>query len=303
VRASFFNNQNPTKNAARYASAYHRMVIGPSENAIGDIGSISIIFYPLIFIYILTILPRQIKEKIMAQRKTLPKVRQTGGGIALYLQRIFALMFGAVAITGVASWLTMNFGLNLVFNFQTGGFTPFYYIALFGGLALSLFAQARAFSMKPTTGAVLLAIYSVLIGMVITPLVFSALVVNPASIWQAFLISAAMFGCMAMFGYKTVKDLSFLGVFLFVGMIGLILVSIASMIWPLGSTFATIVCAAGVLIFALFTAYDMQKLKAAYASVGGDETQRNQLAVLGALHLYISFIAMFQYILSLLNRR
>jgi len=57
-----------------------------------------------------------------------------------------------------------------------------------------------------------------------------------------------------------------------------------------------------VLIFALFTAYDMQTLKHAYNYIGGDETQKNQLAVLGALHLYISFIAMFQYILSLLNR-
>jgi FtsH-binding integral membrane protein len=242
----------------------------------------------------------QIKEKIMAQRKTTPAVRASG--IELYLKRIFALMFGAVAITGVASWLTMNFGLGLVFNFQTGGFTPLYYILLFGGLGLSLFAQARAFSMRPATGALLLGIYSVLIGVVITPLVFSALMVNPASIWQAFLISAAMFGCMALFGYRTAKNLSFLGVFLFVGMLGLILVGMASMIWPLGSTFATIVCAAGVLIFALFTAYDMQKLKTAYAA-GGDETQKNQLAVLGALHLYISFIAMFQYILSLLNRR
>lgn len=87
------------------------------------------------------------------------------------------------------------------------------------------------------------------------------------------------------------------------GMIGLILVGIASFIWPamLGGTFGTIVCFIGVLVFALFTAYDMQNLKRAYA-VLGDDRQKNQLAVLGALHLYISFIAMFQYLLSLFNR-
>jgi FtsH-binding integral membrane protein len=87
------------------------------------------------------------------------------------------------------------------------------------------------------------------------------------------------------------------------GMIGLILVGLASFIWPalIGGTFGTIVCLIGVLVFALFTAYDMQALKSAYAYVG-DDTQKNQLAVLGALHLYISFIAMFQYILSLFNR-
>ena len=84
-------------------------------------------------------------------------------------------------------------------------------------------------------------------------------------------------------------------------MIGLILVGVASFIWPLGSTFATIVCLIGVLVFALFTALDMQTLKRAYA-VTQDEKQRNQLAVLGALHMYISFVAMFQYLLSLMNR-
>lgn len=107
---------------------------------------------------------------------------------------------------------------------------------------------------------------------------------------------------MALFGYKTVKDLSFLGIFLTMGMIGLILTGIISLIWPLGATGAAIVCFIGVLVFALFTAYDMQTLKNAY-NVLGDETQKNQLAVLGALHLYISFVAMFEYVLSLLNNR
>ena len=73
------------------------------------------------------------------------------------------------------------------------------------------------------------------------------------------------------------------------------------MIWTLGGVFSTIVCAIGVLVFALFTAYDMQNLKNAY-NVLGDDMQKDQLAVLGALHLYISFIALFQYVLGLLNR-
>ena len=224
------------------------------------------------------------------------------GGIEMYLKRIFTLMFGAVAVTGIASWLTMNFGLDLIINFQRGGFTPAFYIMMFGGLGLSIWAQVRAFHLKPAVGALILAIYSVIIGVVLTPLVFSALMVNPASIWQAFFLAAAMFACMALFGYKTSKDLGFLGILLFMGMIGLILVGAASFIWPLGSAFATIVCAIGVLVFALFTAYDMQFLKKAYAA-GGTEIQKNQLAVLGALHMYIAFIAMFQYILGLLNMR
>lgn len=222
-------------------------------------------------------------------------------GVEAYFKKIFGLMFGAVALTAVACYMTMWMG-GFTYLISPTGFTPLYYILLFGGLGLSIWAQVRAFSFKPATGALLLALYAVLTGVVITPLIVFSLAVDPTAILYSFIISAVMFACMALFGYKTVKDLSFLGIFLTMGMIGLILVGIASLIWPLGSTFATIVCFIGVLVFALFTAYDMQNLKRAYA-VLGDTNQKNQLAVLGALHLYISFIAMFQYVLSLLNSR
>ena len=228
--------------------------------------------------------------------------KQNNGGIDLYLKRIFALMFGAVGLTAVAAYLTMATPLWTVL-FTANGLSGLYYVLLFGGLVLSIWAQVRVFSMKPSSAALLLALYAVLIGVTMTPLIAVALSVNPTSILMAFVLAAIMFACMAMFGYKTIKDLSFMGVFLTMGMIGLILVGLLSFIWPamLGGTFGTIVCLIGVLIFALFTAYDMQNLKRAY-DVIGDETQKNQMAVLGALHLYISFIAMFQYLLSLFNR-
>ena len=227
---------------------------------------------------------------------------QSGGGVEIYLKRIFALMFGAVAVTALAAWATMATPLWTIL-FTASGLSVVYYILLFGGLALSIWAQVRAFSFKPSTGAMMLFIYSILMGIVMTPLLLIAVTSNPYTILWAFGIAAVMFACMALFGYKTVKDLSFMGIFLFMGMIGLILVGLASFIWPemLGGTFGTIVCFIGILIFALFTAYDMQNLKRAYA-VLGDGTKKNQLAVLGALHLYISFVAMFQYLLSLLNR-
>lgn len=230
--------------------------------------------------------------------------KKSVGGLELYLKRIFALMFGAVGLTAVAAYMTIwGGGLQYLINVSTGGMSALYYILLFGGLALSIWAQVRVFSMKPSSAALLLALYAVVIGITMTPLIAIALSVNPMSILMAFIVAAVMFACMAMFGYKTVKDLSFMGVFLMMGMIGLILVGLVSFFWPavMGGTFGTIVCFIGVLVFALFTAYDMQNLKRAYAVVG-DDTQKNQLAVLGALHLYISFIAMFQYLLSLFNR-
>ena len=231
-------------------------------------------------------------------RKNVPD--KTVGGIDLYLKKIFTLMFGAVGVTAITAFITIYLGgIRLLVG--PGGMTPFFYILVFGGLALSIWAQVRAFSMRPAVAAVLLFVYAVTIGLALTPIIWGGLAVNPASIVWAFVIAAAMYGFMAAFGYKTAKDLSFLGIFLMMGMIGLILVGIVSMIWPLGGTFSTIVCAIGVLVFALFTAYDMQTLKRIY-EVLGDDTQKDQLAVLGALNLYISFIAMFQYVLGLLNR-
>ena len=231
---------------------------------------------------------------MIAKKSVSPKV----GGIELYLKRIFGLMAGAVGITALTTFIMLISGAltGLVHN---GGLSAIYYIIAFGGLALSLWAQARAFSMKPSTAIWLLFLYSIMMGIVITPMVF---VSSPISILTAIILAAVMFGCMALFGYKTAKDLSFLGIFLFLGMIGLILVGVISLFIPLGATFNTIVCLIGVLVFALFAAYDMQTLKNAYYALGTGE-HKDQLAVLGALHMYISFIALFEYILSLLNNR
>lgn len=230
----------------------------------------------------------------MVAKKSASKI----GGIELYLKRIFGLMTGAVGITALTTFIMLISGgwAGLIHN---GGLSAAYYIIAFGGLGLSIWAQARAFSMKPSTAKILLFLYSVLMGIVITPMI---LVSSPISILLAIILAAVMFGCMTLFGYKTVKDLSFLGAFLFLGMIGLILVGIVSLFIPLGAAFNTVVCLIGVLVFALFAAYDMQTLKNAYYQIG-DSEQKNQLAVLGALHMYISFIALFEYILSLLNSR
>ncbi len=226
-------------------------------------------------------------------------VSKVGGGIESYLKRIFGLMTGAVGITALTTFIMIFTGAftALITN---GGLSITYYLIAFGGLGLSIWAQARAFSMKPATAKILLFLYSVLMGVAITPMI---LVSSPLSIIIALVLAAVMFACMALFGYKTVKDLSFLGVFLFMGMIGLILVGIISMFTgPLGVVFNQIVCLIGVLVFALFTAYDMQTLKNAYYTLSNGE-QKDQLAVLGALHMYISFVAIFEYILGLLNSR
>ena len=208
-------------------------------------------------------------------------------------------MTGAVVITALTTFIMLVTGAFTTLITSSGGLSITYYIIVFAGFGLSIWAQMRAFSMKPSTAMLLLFLYSIFMGVALTPMI---LVSSGLSIIIALALAAVMFACMALFGYKTVKDLSFLGIFLFMGMIGLILVGIVSMFIPMGETFSQIVCLIGVLIFALFTAYDMQTLKNAYYTLGNGE-QKDQLAVLGALHMYISFVAMFEYILGLLNSR
>ena len=130
------------------------------------------------------------------------------GGMELYLKKIFGLMTGAVGITALTTFIMMVSGAWTAL-ISKGGLSITYYIIAFGGLGLSLWAQARAFSMKPATAKILLFLYSVLMGVALTPMI---LVSSFSTIIIALLLAAVMFACMALFGYKTAKDLSFLGI-------------------------------------------------------------------------------------------
>ena len=226
-------------------------------------------------------------------------VSKVSGGIVLYLRKIFGLMTAAVIVTALTTFVMLATGAftALIGN---GGLSALYYIIVFGGLGFSLWAQMRMFSMSHTAAKLSLFLYSIVMGIVITPMI---LVSSPMSIIMALFLAAIMFACMALFGYKTAKDLSFLGTFLFMGMIGLIIVGILPAIFgSFGVVFNQIVCLIGVLVFALFAAYDMQNLKNLYYAIGNGQ-QKDQLAVLGALHMYISFVAIFQYLLGFLESR
>ena len=91
-----------------------------------------------------------------------------------------------------------------------------------------------------------------------------------ASVARTFFVTAAAFGALSLYGYTTKRDLTAVGKFLFMGVIGLILASLVNMIWPSG-TMSFIISAAGVLIFSGLIAYDTQKIKEQYADAWGTE--------------------------------
>jgi len=101
-------------------------------------------------------------------------------------------------------------------------------------------------------------------------------------------------------GYTTKRDLTAMGKFLFMGVIGLILAGLVNMIWPSG-TMSFIISAAGVLIFSGLIAYDTQKIKEQYAEAWGTE-MAEKIAIFGALSLYLDFVNLFQFLMAFMGQ-
>jgi len=158
------------------------------------------------------------------------------------------------------------------------------------------------FVMKNPTAATAGGLYWLIVALIGASLGTVVLVYTGASVVQTFLITAAAFGAVSLFGYTTKKDLSGFGTFLIMGVIGLVIASLVNMFLQNGMM-QLIISAAGVLIFAGLTAYDTQRLKMTYYQLGGNQNAMGVATSYGALSLYINFINMFQFLLALFGGR
>ena len=140
-------------------------------------------------------------------------------------------------------------------------------------------------------------VYSILNGIVLTAILDAY---TASSVFGTFVITAAVFGTMTIYGYVTKSDLSRVGNFLFMALIGLIICTIVNLFMH-SSTMEWIISFAGVVIFIGLTAWDTQKIKqmAAFA----DESQAGKLATIGALSLYLDFVNLFLYLLRFFGSR
>jgi FtsH-binding integral membrane protein len=141
-------------------------------------------------------------------------------------------------------------------------------------------------------------VYSALMGVSLTTIF---VMYTAQSITQVFFISAATFGAMSLYGYTTKRDLTGMGSFLFMGLIGIVIASIVNIF--LGSSgLGFAISVLGVLIFTGLTAYDTQKIKEMYYA-GDDGTVAGRKAIMGALTLYLDFINLFLMLLRLFGDR
>ena len=122
-----------------------------------------------------------------------------------------------------------------------------------------------------------------------------------SSIARVFFITAGTFGAMSLYGYTTKRDLTKLGGFLFMGLIGIIIASIVNIFFQSGMM-AFVISVIGVLVFVGLTAYDTQNIKNMY--YGGDSEEiGSKKALMGALKLYLDFINLFILLLQLFGQR
>jgi len=214
--------------------------------------------------------------------------------VALGLLLSAGLAFLTSAYQPVASLLYV-----LTPDGRLAGFTMAGTIIRFAPLAMMLVAM---FAMKNPTAKSSGALYWALVASIGAGAGVWLLAYTGASVASTFLITAIAFGGLSLFGYTTKKDLTGFGSFLIMGLIGLVLASLAQMFLRLpGLSF--IISILGVFIFAGLIAYDTQKLKTAYYEMGGDQNSMAVATNYGALNLYLNFINLFQFLLSIFGSR
>jgi uncharacterized protein len=226
-------------------------------------------------------------------------------GLRAYMIRVYNYMAMGVALTGVVSWLTFNAAVT-----ETAGhlaLTPFGKMLYSGPATIVLFIGTLGLvfliswsinKLQPATALMLFMLYAALLGLMLSSIF---LAYTGTSITRVFFISAASFAALSLWGYTTQRDLSAMGTFLMMGLIGLIIAMVVN-IFLKSTGLEFVISAAGVLIFAGLTAWDTQKVKEMY-DVNDDGTIAGRKSVMGALTLYLDFINLFLFLLRFMGDR
>jgi len=211
-----------------------------------------------------------------------------------FMVRVYNWMTAGLAVTGVMGFMVASSPtlLNIIFG---NAVIPIVLVIAQLGLVVYLSGWVEKMSASQATGVFIL--YAGLTG-----LTFSSIfiVYSGASITATFAVTAGTFAAMSFYGYTTKKDLTSIGSFLFMGLIGIIIASVVN-IWMKSPVMHSVITYAGVLIFVGLTAYDTQKIKEMniLGNEGTDEDTKE--AIGGALRLYLDFINLFLMLLRLMG--
>lgn len=221
---------------------------------------------------------------------TLTQARQEASTI--FLAKVFNWMAIGLGLTGIVAYLTASSGIAMQIVSS-----PMLMVLVLVELGMVFFLSARVDKLQASTATGLFIGYAVLNGVTLSTIF---LAYTRSSIAGTFFITAAMFGAMAIYGLVTKRDLSGLGSFLFMGLIGILVASLVNMFFQ-SSAMSWVISMVGVLVFTGLTAYDVQRIK----SIGeqGIMTQGEEMikkgSIMGALALYLDFINLFLMMLRL----
>jgi FtsH-binding integral membrane protein len=216
--------------------------------------------------------------------------------LGVALTGLVAYVFAQMAVTTEPNALRIAHDLYLTDLGRAVYLSPLKWVVMLAPLGFVFFLSARIHAMSAAATQLTFWVFAAAMGLSLSSIF---LVYAGESIARTFFVTAASFGAMSLWGYTTKRDLSGMGSFLFMGVIGLILASLVNMFWPApGLTFAISVI--GVLLFAGLTAFDTQRIKEMYVA-SMDRTAMIKTSVMGALNLYLDFINMFMFLLRFMG--
>ncbi|MGB0697177.1 MAG: Bax inhibitor-1/YccA family protein [Rhodospirillaceae bacterium] len=222
-------------------------------------------------------------------------------GLRAYMLRVYNYMASGLLLSGIVALAIVNTELESIFYAQSAqgmGLTTIGMIAMFAPLGLLLIGMFAGASMSATATQGLYWAFVTLQGVSISMLLQ---IYTGESVVRVFFITAAAFASLSLYGYTTKRDLTGLGKFMFMGLIGIVIAAIVNIF--LGSSMLQFVISGiGVIVFSGLIAYDTQNIKQRYYEGVGHE-EETKMAVWSALALYLNFINLLQFLLYFLGNR
>ena len=218
-------------------------------------------------------------------------------GLRAHMNKVYALMSIGLFLTGGVAYIVGN-NETLVMSLFTGMSR---WVVMFAPLVVVFAMGSMINRLRASTAQLIFYAFSALMGLSIS---YIFMIYTSVSIAQTFLVTSIAFAGLSLYGYTTKRNISGMGSFLIMGVIGLIVASIVN-IWMQSPALMYAISVIGVLIFAGLTAYDTQKIKNTYIQMAqnGQNEWIEKSAIMGALNLYLDFLNMFMFLLHLFGNR
>jgi uncharacterized protein len=222
---------------------------------------------------------------------------QIDEGLRAHMNKVYGLMSVAMLVTFAVAWAVGSTPALVAAIFGT----PLKWVAMFLPLVMVFAFGAMVGRMSAAAAQLFFYVFAAAMGLSLASIF---VVFTGTSIAQTFLVTAIAFAALSLYGYTTKRDLSAMGAFLIMGLVGLIVASIVN-IFLASSALAFAISVIGVLIFAGLTAWDTQNIKNIYIqhAMHGDQEWLGKAAVMGALNLYMDFINLFMFLLQFMGQQ